>query len=53
MSRKRRWRNSAASVAMVLAFLIAAVPLVIMGVNVVSQGIGVVMDVDWWMNISN
>ena len=48
ISRTRRWRNSAASVAMVVAFLVAAVPLVIMGVNVVSQGIGVVMDVDWW-----
>lgn len=48
LSTKRRVRNSAASVAMVLAFLIAAVPLVVMGVNVVSQGIGVVMNADWW-----
>jgi len=48
MSRKRRWRNTGASIAMVLAFLVAAVPLVFMGVSVVSQGIGVVMNVDWW-----
>lgn len=48
LSKKRRFRNSAASVAMVLAFLIAAIPLAAMGVNVVSQGIGVVTNVDWW-----
>jgi len=48
MSTKRRLRNTGASVAMVLAFLIAAIPLVVMGVNVVSQGIGVVLNADWW-----
>lgn len=48
MPKRRRITNSAASVAMVLAFLVAAVPLLVMGVNVVSQGIGVVTTVDWW-----
>ena len=48
LSRKRRIRNTGASVAMVLAFLVAAVPLVFMGASVVSQGLGVVMDADWW-----
>ncbi|CAN5468175.1 phosphate ABC transporter permease PstA [soil metagenome] len=48
LSKKRRFRNTGASVAMVLAFLIAAIPLGIMGVNVASQGLGVVMNVDWW-----
>ncbi|MHB1139467.1 MAG: phosphate ABC transporter permease PstA [Microthrixaceae bacterium] len=48
MSRQRRWRNSAASIAMVLAFLVAAVPLVVMGVNVVSAGLSVVLDLAWW-----
>ena len=33
---------------MVLAFLVAAVPLGLMGVSVVSQGIAVVIDADWW-----
>ncbi len=48
MPRKRRVKNTLASIAMVLAFFVAAVPLVAMGVNVVSQGIGVVLNVDWW-----
>ncbi|MEI2700268.1 MAG: ATP-binding cassette domain-containing protein [Microthrixaceae bacterium] len=48
MSRRRRATNSAAGVAMVAAFLVAALPLVIMGVDVVSKGIGVVLDADWW-----
>ncbi len=48
MPRKRRVKNSVASVAMVVAFLVAAIPLVAMGVNVVSQGIGVVLHADWW-----
>ena len=48
MPRKRRVKNSLASVAMVMAFLVAAIPLVVMGVNVVTQGIGVVLDADWW-----
>ena len=48
MSRRRRATNSAAGVAMVAAFLVAALPLVIMGVDVLSKGIGVVLDADWW-----
>jgi phosphate transport system permease protein len=48
ISRRRRFSNRCSAVAMVLAFLVAAVPLVIMGVSVVSQGIGVVTTVDWW-----
>ena len=48
LGRSRRVRNRLATIAMVLAFLVAAVPLVVMGVNVFSQGIAVVTDVDWW-----
>src|SRR6478735_4168609 len=48
MSRRRRFTNGTASVAMVLAFLVAAVPLVVMGVNVFSQGLSVVTSADWW-----
>lgn len=48
ISRSRRVRNSAASVLMVVAFLVAAVPLTVMGVSVVSQGIGVATTADWW-----
>lgn len=48
ISRRRRISNRGAAVAMVLAFLVAAVPLVVMGVNVVSQGISVVATADWW-----
>ncbi len=48
ISRRRRFSNSFAAVAMVAAFLIAAVPLLVMGFSVVSQGIGVVTNADWW-----
>jgi phosphate transport system permease protein len=48
MSNKRRFRNAAASVAMVGAFLVAAIPLFAMGASVLSQGLGVVLSVDWW-----
>jgi len=48
MSKKRRFRNAAASVAMVGAFLLAAIPLFAMGASVLSQGLGVVLTVDWW-----
>ncbi len=48
MRASRRVRNRIATVAMFLAFLVAAVPLVVMGANVLVQGIGVVTDVDWW-----
>ena len=46
--RSRRVRNRLATVAMVLAFLVAAVPLVVMGVTVFSQGLSVVTNADWW-----
>ena len=48
MRASRRVRNRIATVAMFVAFLVAAVPLVVMGANVLVQGIGVVTDVDWW-----
>jgi len=48
MAKGRRVRNSMASVAMVLAFLVAAIPLAVMGANVVAKGIGVVATADWW-----
>lgn len=44
----RRVRNTTASVLMVLAFLLAATPLVVMGVQVFSQGIGAVTSGSWW-----
>lgn len=44
----RRIRNGVASVLMVLAFLAAAVPLVVMGAQVFSQGIGAVTSGGWW-----
>ena len=48
LHRGRRVRNTAATVLMVLSFLVVAVPLVIMGVNVVSKGASVVLTTDWW-----
>lgn len=48
MGRSRRFRNGAASVMMVVAFLVAAVPLVVMGAQVFSQGIGAVTSSGWW-----
>lgn len=48
MPRGRRIRNTSASVLMVVAFLVALVPLLAMGSSVVSQGIGVVAHADWW-----
>jgi phosphate transport system permease protein len=48
VKRSRRVRNRLATVAMVLAFLVAAVPLVVMGLNVFSQGLSVVTNADWW-----
>lgn len=44
----RRVRNWVATVAMALAFLVAAGPLVLMAVNVFSQGLPVVASADWW-----
>jgi phosphate transport system permease protein len=46
--RSRRVRNRLATLAMVVAFLLAAVPLVVMGVHVFSQGLPVVANADWW-----
>ncbi len=48
MGRSRRFRNGAASVMMVVAFLVAAVPLVVMGAQVFSQGIAAVTSSGWW-----
>ena len=48
MRRGRRIRNGLASVMMVGAFLVAATPLAIMGVNVLSQGLSVVTNASWW-----
>jgi phosphate transport system permease protein len=44
----RRVRNRLATVAMAVAFLVAATPLVIMAANVFSQGLPAVLDADWW-----
>ena len=48
LHRGRRVRNTAATVLMVLSFLVVAAPLVVMGVNVVSKGASVVLTSDWW-----
>ena len=48
LSTGRRIRNKAATVAMAIAFLLAAGPLVLMAANVFSQGLPAVMNVDWW-----
>jgi phosphate transport system permease protein len=48
LARGRRIRNTAASVAMVGAFLVAATPLLIMGVTVFSQGLPSVFTSAWW-----
>lgn len=48
VSARRKWSNRVASLAMVLAFLVAAVPLAIMGADVVSSGIRTVATTDWW-----
>lgn len=44
----RKWKNHAATTLMAVAFLVAALPLLIMGVDVVSKGISVVTTSDWW-----
>lgn len=43
----RRLKNAAATMAMVLAFLVAVIPLAFVVVNVISKGIGVI-SVDWF-----
>lgn len=48
LSRARKARNRAATVAMVLAFALAAVPLVVMSVTVLTKGARAVASVDWW-----
>jgi len=48
LRRSRRVRNTTASVMMVVSFLLVAAPLVVMGANVVSKGISVVLTADWW-----
>ncbi len=48
ISTGRRVRNKAATVAMAIAFLLAAGPLALMAANVFSQGLPAVMNVDWW-----
>lgn len=48
MPRGRRLRDSGASVMMVAAFLVALVPLFAMGASVVTKGIGVVANAEWW-----
>ena len=48
ISTGRRVRNKAATVAMAIAFLLAAGPLALMAANVFSQGRPAVMTVDWW-----
>lgn len=45
---RRRVRNRVATVAMALAFLVAAAPLAIMAVDVSSHGLPVVTNLDWW-----
>ncbi len=48
LSMGRRVRNRAATVAMALAFLVAATPLVVMAANVFAKGLPVVATADWW-----
>lgn len=44
----RRFRNGVATVLIVATFFVAAVPLVVMGAQVFSQGLGAVTSLDWW-----
>ncbi|MFZ4433522.1 MAG: phosphate ABC transporter permease PstA [Microthrixaceae bacterium] len=48
LSARRRVRNRAASVLMVLAFVVAAAPLFLMAAQVLSQGFSAVTSADWW-----
>jgi phosphate transport system permease protein len=48
LSRGRRVRNRLATVAMVVSFLLAAVPLVVMAATVLARGAAVVAHADWW-----
>ena len=41
-------RDRLAAVAMVVSFLLAAVPLVVMASTVLARGVGVVAHADWW-----
>lgn len=44
----RRVRNSIATFAILLAFLVAATPLFIMATDVFSKGLPTVLDASWW-----
>ncbi len=48
LSTGRKVRNRVATISMGVAFLVAAVPLVIVLVTVVSKGASVVLSLDWW-----
>lgn len=48
LGKGRKWKNRIATSLMAIAFLVAAIPLLIMGVDVVSKGISVVTTSDWW-----
>ncbi|MFM7508335.1 MAG: phosphate ABC transporter permease PstA [Actinomycetota bacterium] len=48
LSGGRKAKNHVASGLMVLAFLAAAIPLVVMGASVVSQGYRAVLSGSWW-----
>ncbi len=45
---RRKFTNLAATVLIVATFFVAAVPLVVMGWDVLSQGIEPVLTLDWW-----
>lgn len=45
---RRKFSNIAATVLIVLSFFVAAVPLFVMGFDVVRQGLEPVLSADWW-----
>jgi phosphate transport system permease protein len=49
-SRRRQLRNAAASVAVVVCFVLAIVPLAWILFTVVSKGLHLLLDVHWWTN---
>lgn len=53
LSTGRKIKNNLATVLVVLAFLIAVVPLVWVLVTVVGRGIGAILSADWWGNSLN
>ncbi len=48
LSRRRRVSNRLATVMVVLAFFVAAVPLAVMGGDVLAKGAAPVMHLSWW-----